>query len=319
MLNFDELKLEKLSEENLKEVYNFCEENMDHWSQPFEYFRLASILDSEFNENLTIVARGKAGEIVGFFMGTTRKGIPFYQGKNILKFFVIKRQFRRQGLATWLLKQLYIKFKDLGLKGRIDALCSSPDYWFPGVNLKFTPALYWLIKNGFKKQRVGGIRQNLYVELENNPYLKFDINNPPPSEWKKFKFMRVSERYFEPTYQFVKKHYGLGVWPEEVKLSFRNNPPTTFISVDKETDEIIGWATHSAHFNGSFGPTGVLKSLRGQGIGGILLNWTLYDLKQRGLKRCIIMWVVGNTVKYYSKVAGAYIGEVFWVMNGKIK
>jgi len=319
-LNYDKISLETLNENNLKEVHEFCEKNIDLFHQPYQFFKLATLGDSEFNENLTIVCRYENNEIIGFFMGTTRRGIPFYQGKNVLKFFIVKRELRRKGLGTFLLNQLYSKFKLQNIKGRIDALCSPPDYWFPGVSMKFTPAIYWLKKNGFKKSLFGpSYRLNLCVELDNNPYLKFDLENPPPKEFENIEFQRVNEEYFEKTYQLVKKHHGLGVWPQEVRNSFKNDPPTTFIAIQKDTKEVIGWATHSAHFEGSFGPTGVLKSLRGKGIGGILFYWTLYDLKQKGLKKCHILWVGGETVKYYSKVAGAYISEICWLMTGKIR
>ena len=41
-------------------------------------------------------------------------------------------------------------------------------------------------------------------------------------------------------------------------------------------------------------------------------------IKQKGLDRCEIMWVEGNTVKFYSKVIGAYISPIFYKMYRKI-
>ncbi|MBD3352976.1 MAG: GNAT family N-acetyltransferase [Candidatus Lokiarchaeota archaeon] len=313
------LVIESLSDDNISDVHQFCEENIDHWSQTLYFFRLATLNDTNFDPKLTLIAKNSQDDIIAFFQGTTRKGIPFYQPKNILKFFVVKREFRRKGLATRLLKILFKKFKEGGHKGKIEPVCCPPDYWFPGVYSKHTAAIFWLKKCGFKKHRfVNRYRQNLIVDLEERN-LPIDLAKKPPTELGKYRFQRITEDYFDQTYGFVKKHHGMGSWPKETELSFHHDPPTSFIAINKENDEVIGWATHSASYGGSFGPTGVLKELRGQGIGGLLLKWTLYDLKEMGYKQCIISWVTGNTVKYYSKVAGAYIGQVFWPMTGKIK
>lgn len=316
----NKFSIEQLTEENVADVHTFCEKNMDHWSQPFRFFKLASLGDTQYNAELTLIARDEDEKVAGFFMGTTRNKTPFFQQGNVLKFFMVRRDLRRQGIGTWMLKKLYVKFKEQGRKGKIQALTSTPDFWFSGVNPKFTAAYFWLQKNGYKKSfwPWNQYRQDLYVEFD-NPNIPIDLDSKPPEVKGNFEFKRVSPEYFERTVEFAKKHHGLGTWPEEIELSYRNDPPTTFIAVNIESDEIIGWATHSGQFDGSFGPTAVLKSLRGQGIGGILLAWSLYDLKQSGHKRCQILWVVGDTVKYYSKVAGAYIGETYYPMKGKIR
>ena len=105
---------------------------------------------------------------------------------------------------------------------------------------------------------------------------------------------------------------------EEVKISLKLQPPTTFVAKNVK-NEIIGWATHSQFFPGSFGPTGVDASLRGKGIGTELFLWCLWDIKQNGFDTCEIMWVEGNTVKFYSKTIGAYISPIFYPMYKKIK
>lgn len=318
-MNFEqEITFEELNKENIKEVYDFCEKNVDHWSQPIHYFELASLNDTQFNPKLTIVARDSSKNVVAFFMGTRRKGMILKRDINVLKFFVVERKYREMNFATWLLHKLYKQFKSLGYKGRIKALTSPPDYWFPGVNVKHTAAIFWLKKNGFKHRMLPFLmyRQNIFVELNNPESTKIDLNKEPINEDELYKYIRITPDYFDKTYNFARKFHD---WSEEVKLSYRNDPPTTYIAVKKKTDSIVGFATFNAHFDGSFGPTAVLKSLRGQGIGGTLFKWTLYDLKQTGHERCQILWVVGNTVKFYSKVAGAYIGEILFPMDGKIR
>ncbi|MFX1556566.1 MAG: GNAT family N-acetyltransferase, partial [Promethearchaeota archaeon] len=184
---------------------------------------------------------------------------------------------------------------------------SRPNYWQPGVDLRHTSLFFFLKKHGFKTYRM---RYNLTLSLEN-------IKNIPKNNIEQYNFSRIQPKYFNKTYEFVKKQFPIGFWAQEVQLSYKNNPPTTFIAKDPN-DEIVGWATHSNLFPGSFGPTGVLKTLRGKGIGGELLSWCIWDMQQNGLETCTIMWVVGNTIKFYSKVLGAYIHPVFYPMGRKL-
>ena len=66
-------------------------------------------------------------------------------------------------------------------------------------------------------------------------------------------------------------------------------------------------------FAGGFGPEGVEKSLRGLGVGGVLLLRCLGDMKSRGYARCEIGWV--GPYAFYAKVADARVCRVFWQME----
>jgi len=144
------------------------------------------------------------------------------------------------------------------------------------------------------------------------------IKKEPSSKKEGYEYERVQPKDFNKTYSFVKHYFPHGTWAEEVLLSFVLNPPTTFVAKN-DRNEIVGWATHSQFFPGSFGPTGVLDSLRGKRIGTELFLWCLWDIKQNGLKTCEVMWVELDTIKFYSKAIGAYISPVFAPMYKKLK
>jgi hypothetical protein len=118
------------------------------------------------------------------------------------------------------------------------------------------------------------------------------------------------------TLSFMPKLYQLSFWPDEITLSFQKSPIPTFIAIDSSSEKIIGWASHSIQFPGSFGPTGVKKSERGQGLGKLLLKWCLWDLKTNfDLDQMIINWVQEDTAYFYSKSIGAYIYRLYWTMK----
>ena len=303
----ESLQFESLAETNCSEVHAFCEQETRFWSVPLEIFKRFMLRDPNFNPDLTIIAR-QGDKIVGFIAAAKRKWI--IGTRVILKAIVIAKEYRRKGYGTMLFNELARRLKKLKLKN-IDAMCGPPDYWFPGVDVRHTPALFFLKSNGFHKYSE---RVNLSVDLSPP-----SISQPPLTHLGPYSFSRATDQDKDELIAFVQKHFGIGFWPKETALVFDNDPITNFIARDVTTGALVGWATHSCGFIGSFGPTGVLKNLRGQGIGGLLLQWCMHDLKTTFKQgEMIIRWVGGNTVKFYSKAVGAYISQVFWVMRRRI-
>ncbi|GAG82421.1 unnamed protein product, partial [marine sediment metagenome] len=219
---------------------------------------------------------------------------------------VVDKQYRRQGLGSKMLYEFLRRAKEKKITQVIYGP-SIPEYWQPGVDIRNTNLYFFFKKHGFKSRRA---IFNLTVSLD-------IIKKEPMSKKDVYKYERVQPDDFDRTFNFVKQHFPDGTWPEEVRFSFKLDPPTTFIAKDAK-NEIVGWATYNIFFPGSFGPTGVMESLRGKGIGTELLLWCLWDIKQNGLDRCEIMWVDEDKVKFYSKVIGAYISPIFYKMNRKI-
>jgi GNAT superfamily N-acetyltransferase len=301
------MSFEPLTKSNLEEVYELFKNNEPFYSIPLEYFRNGTLNDEDFDPELTLVLfDSESKKPIAAFLAVNRKAI--IRKNCYLKACIVDVDQRRKGIGSKMLKELISRAKKkLSWLSSIYYGGSRPNYWQPGVDLRHTNLFFFLKKNGFKTHRM---RYNLTVQLK-------DININPKTTIKGFTFGRIQPKDFEKTYEFVNKNFALSFWAEEVRLSYKNNPPSTFIAKDPD-GEIIGWATHSNFFPGSFGPTGTLKSLRGKGIGRELLSWCVWDMKKMGLETCTIMWVVGDTIKFYSKVLGAYIHPVFYPMSRKL-
>ena len=232
---------------------------------------------------------------------------------GVIKFFVVEKSWRNIGLGTKLFKIIHKKFKNSVKKCwrmRFLVHTSQPDYWLPGLDPRHTEAYFFLKKHGFKR---GTERNNLWIDLEKFP------NEQPPSEFRGYKISRakLEEKDEIIPLKFMSRAYQMGFWPDETELTFRNDPITTFIARNSN-NEVIGWASHNTLYPSNFGPTGVRKSERGKGLGTILLDWCLWDMKQMGLKRAVIMWVTGNTVYFYLKSRGAHICEFYWSMKRRV-
>ena len=296
----------ELSKDNIQSIYRLFENNSRFFSLPFDYFLRGTLEDDGLDLNLSLICFDpEINKPIAAFIVVRRKGVNekycFFKG------CIVDEKHRRQGLASKMLSELIRRVRERGITQIIYGP-SVPDYWQPGVDIRNTSLYFFLKKHGFKSRRA---IFNLTVNLD---YIKKE----PSSKKEKYSFERIQHKDFEKTVNFIKQHFLESTWADEVKSSFKFNPPSTFIAKNGK-NEIVGWATHSQFFPGSFGPTGVDESLRGMGIGTELFLWCLWDIKQNGLDTCEIMWVIGDTRKFYSKVIGAYISPIFYPMYKKVK
>jgi mycothiol synthase len=312
----NDLTIVPLSESNLNAVHAMCERNVLYYDYSLETFRRATLMDEGSTPELSMVAINKDENPIAFFFAVFRKPwVIKFRNKLVIKMFVVDSTRRCEGIGTMMMRELLKRAKQhekASWRMKISVMDSNPHFLLPGLDPRHTEAFYFLKKNGFKRYRIQKHRINLKIRKEDFP------NEEPAKEKNGYKISRASQEEKEETVGFVKKHFGLGTWPEETRISFENDPPTTFIARDPIKNEVIGFAAHSVLFPGSFGPTGVDKVLRGKGIGGLLLKWCLWDIKQMGLKKCIIMWVVGDTKYFYLKSANARIHHIYWPMKKRI-
>jgi predicted N-acetyltransferase YhbS len=103
-----------------------------------------------------------------------------------------------------------------------------------------------------------------------------------------------------PVRTFVEKHFA-AVWADEITVGFANKPTSVFIA--HREDEILGFGAYECTARGFFGPTGVLESQRGQGIGKVLLLACLHGLRKMGYAYGIIGGV--GPAEFYARCVGA--------------
>jgi len=100
---------------------------------------------------------------------------------------------------------------------------------------------------------------------------------------------------------WVRSRFHLDAWASETDVAFSNRPISCFIAINK--NKLIGFACYDASALGFFGPTGVLKSQRGQGTGKALLLACLLDMKLKGYGYAIIGFI--GPGEFYRKAVGA--------------
>lgn len=108
--------------------------------------------------------------------------------------------------------------------------------------------------------------------------------------------------------RWIKEHFGDG-WAGEAENAFFRSPKGVFIAV-RETEEgskMLGFGCYDATVKGFFGPTGVDKAERKQGIGRALLLACLHAMWDEGYGYGIIG--SAGPVDFYKKAVGATVIE----------
>ncbi|MCU1264792.1 MAG: hypothetical protein JWM21_1110 [Acidobacteria bacterium] len=103
---------------------------------------------------------------------------------------------------------------------------------------------------------------------------------------------------------FIEQNFSVA-WADEVSVGFAGKPVTVYIATMGK--EIVGFAAYECTRRDFFGPTGVLQTMQGRGIGKALLLACLWGLREMGYVYGIIGGV--GPVEFYKKTVGAGIIE----------
>jgi predicted N-acetyltransferase YhbS len=99
---------------------------------------------------------------------------------------------------------------------------------------------------------------------------------------------------------FIRENFSES-WADEISVGFAHKPVTVFIATRER--KVVGFAAYECTRRSFFGPTGVLETLRGSGIGKALLLACLWGLRDMGY----VYGVIGHAgpIDFYKKVVGA--------------
>lgn len=223
----------------------------------------------------------------------------------VVSLFAVRPEYRRQGVALALLSETEARVCSDGLRSlRVGK--AAPIYFWPGVDVRYTPALCLLEKHGYQRN---GDAVNMQVDFHAASWDTQDAEARLASEGYEFRRLRPEDRSLLS--DWLQQTWG-ETWAHEALCSYANDPISTWIAVQGE--RIRSFASYNVTgFANGFGPTGTEEACRGKGLGRILFNRCMLDLRALGYQTCEVCWV--GPISFYARVADAWIHRVFWSLE----
>jgi len=238
------------------------------------------------------------GKIIGFISSVAREGVsgadnrgrPHEKDDGYIKGLFVLDEFRRNGIGSKLLDSVLEYLRSKG-KRRVRVITYTGSYFFPGVDLRYEPALRFFENKGFQKDHV---IDDVDIDLKD-----FQISDYQKNAKRRMSDAGVHVEDYDPLMldemrKFVEKLNMTAWFPEGWEEWFKEKGNKVVALKGKE---IVGWASyHPGGGTGMFGPIGVLKEMRGNGIGSCLLLESILHMKDVGAERAIASWA--NTPFY---------------------
>lgn len=256
------------------------------------FFRNRVLLDPNFDPAGCFLAEDSAGTLVGFLLALYRKtplsGTDLEPDNGWITAFYVDPAHRGKGIGRLMFDAAE---SYLGASGRTNIYISSyaPNYVYPGVDEElYSDAVEFLTHRDYS---------TLYpaVAMDKN-LVGFDVPGDVAAlkskrEEEGFFFGNLSTPFLSRTLSFAQDEFGSD-WARAIREGLvRGIPYDNFLIAEKE-GRIVGFALFGAYDNVAerFGPFGVDASLRGLGLGKILLYYTLDAMRQNGLHNAWFLW-----------------------------
>ena len=187
---------------------------------------------------------------------------------------------------------------------------STRRYAWPGIDTSYTGALSMLFRHGYQRSDVAF---HMGVELDSpmNPTERalatlssMGITVRPARESD----LGVLEPYIAATFTTT--------WADEISAATRQPNSGAFVALQGERP--IGFSGYSVFRASLFGPLATDPTLRGGGLGEILLRLSLERMRQAGVTTARICWIAENALPFYARSVGADLSNTFWIMSKSV-
>ncbi|WMC93265.1 GNAT family N-acetyltransferase [Kineothrix sp. MB12-C1] len=259
------------------------------------------LMDENFDSSLALVLLVK-DKVIGFCLGIKRK-YPYLtrgleENRGWISIMFVRTKYQGKGYGKALLNEVEKHFKKEQVK-EITLCAYSPNYFTPGVDLKYEKALAFFERNGY-------VRGLDAVSMQKDLFT-YNIPEKTQNMIEQLKeegisFNKYSLSYMEKLLHFAEREFDAG-WVRNILQAIRNGEAedTILIATDIE-DQVIGYCMRKIDGNDArFGPIGVKESIRSKGIGGILFDLQMREMQKRGIFYAYFLWTHGAAMKFYER------------------
>jgi mycothiol synthase len=241
-------------------------------------------------------------DVVGVVLGSTGYGDPAVGHVDLI---AVHPEHRRHGVGRALLARVESALAGFGV-GAVALVGNAPVYAWPGIDVRYTPAVCLAEASGYERQTVAW---NMTADLTEG---SLALASTAPAEARLASagvaVRRAVAADVPGLVEFAQEHFGPG-WGAEISGS-------AGIHFAVRDGEVLGFACWGSSRPSYFGPMGTAPAARGLGVGGVLLRRCLQEQALSGLTSAQIGWV--GPVPFYSANSGARIERVFFLYRRQL-
>jgi mycothiol synthase len=256
------------------------------------------LLDPNFHGDGARAVRSPGGELIGFCYAVARRvpmmGADLEPDTGWITAFFVHPGWRRRGVGRRLLEDACGFLRDRGSK-EVWVSPYTPHYFLPGVDPDGYPEAVELLRSlGFA------------VEEEPVAMARTLVGYRVPAEVEDLerrlaeggiRLQAVTPDLFVPLLDTIRGAFSED-WVRAAREALqRGAGPDTLLVAVRGRDEVLGWCQVGAYdgVQNRFGPFGVVPTMRGSGIGPVLLHRCLERMRQQGFQHVFFLWADTST------------------------
>ena len=254
------------------------------------------------------VAAG-GGRVIGVVLGSVSHRDPAIGHIDLI---AVDPRERRRGVGRALVGRIEGALAGLGA-GDVVIAGNAPFYGWPGIDVRYTPALCAAMALGFEQDQPAW---NMTADLRKPDALGLRATAPAEARLaaEGITVRRAGPSEAPALTEFALTNFGSG-WAGEITHSIGRERAGCHVAIGS-SGEILGFATYGSSRPSWFGPMGTAPAARGLGVGSVLLRRCLADQKAAGNDTVQIGWV--GPVPFYSRVVGARVERVFFLYRKQL-
>jgi GNAT superfamily N-acetyltransferase len=234
------------------------------------------------------------GRVVGVAFAAVNNADPHVGHLDLI---AVHPEHQRRGLATRLLRQAEDGLRDFGCT-IVRVAGNPPDYAFPGIDVRYTPAVCLVAKAGYAHDRTAW---NMTADLD--PQLLDTAADEVRLAGQDIEIKRAEADDIARLRPVIAAEFG-GHWAAEITTA-------QAVHIAHRDGQPIAFAAWGCTRPSWFGPMGTLPQAKGLGIGSVLLKRCLLDQSKAGYAHAQIGWV--GPVPFYAQAVNARIERVFFL------